>query len=62
MLMLKCKNTGPFYYPRLYSKQLNFEANDRVNFKNVLEDRVTYAVDIYYLSARPVSKEEKRKL
>ena len=62
MLMLDCKNTGPCFYPRMYAEQLHFKHDERVNAKKDLEDGVYHSADIYTLSARPVTGEEKRKL
>jgi len=63
LLMLDCKNSGPCYYPRVYSEQqLQFKPEDRVNAKKDLKDGVYEAADIYTLGMRPVAGEEKRKL
>jgi hypothetical protein len=61
--MLDCKNSGPCYYPRVYSEQqLQFKPEDRVNAKKDLKDGVYEAADIYTLGMRPVAGEERRVL
>ena len=63
MLMLDCKNTGPCFYPRMFSEQLNFKNEDKVKAKEDLMDiDVYHSADVYTLSTRPVAKVEKRVL
>ena len=61
--MLDCKNPGPCFYPRMYSEQVQFEAEDKVKAKDDLMNKDVYhAADIYTLSKRHVEGTEKRRL